>query len=252
MTTHVAPERVSEYLDGELPVDQLQEVERHLAQCHHCKTIYQTMLEMQHRLSHEPLRFSAPSVLRKRIVKQIRGEAATKVRDRFLIPWWGTAMAMAFAAVFAVALTLQLEQVGLGQRLDQEITASHVRSLIGGRATDVASSDQHTVKPWFSGKLDFSPPVRDFVEDGFPLVGGRVDYINNRRVAVLVYRRRQHLIDVYVWPKGERSASSLDADTIDGFHIEHATSGGMVYVAISDVNREDLRALMTLLRRLPG
>jgi len=252
MSTHIAPERLSGYLDGELGADQLPDVETHLEQCRDCKAAYQTLLEAQRRVRREAMRPAAPAALRNRIVGQIRGNAAGKPRPSFVVPWWGAAGAMVFTAVFAVALTLKLEQPGYGEGLDEEITASHVRSLIGNRSADVASSDQHTVKPWFSGKLDFSPPVRDFVDEGFPLVGGRVDYIGKRRVAVLVYRRRQHLIDVYVWPAGDGAAPGLDADTIDGFHIERATGGSMVFVGISDVNRDDLRQLMALLHQLPG
>jgi anti-sigma factor RsiW len=250
MTTHIAPDRLSSYLDGELGTDQLQDVETHLAQCRDCSADYEAMLGSQRRVRREATRFAPPAALRKRIVGQIRGGTAAKTRPPLALPWWSAAAAMAFTAVFAVVLTLKLEQPRYRERLDEEITASHVRSLIGDRSADVASSDQHTVKPWFSGKLDFSPPVRDFVDEGFPLVGGRVDYIGKRRVAVLVYRRRQHLIDVYVWPADERAAASLNAGTIDGFHIEHATGDGMAFVGISDVNRDDLRTLMALLRGL--
>lgn len=253
MTSHPEFELLSGYLDGELADAQRQVVDAHLAQCGACRTRYQTLLENQRRLRREARRTAAPPFLRSRIASQLRGApSAVAARPAIAVPWWGAVAAMAFSAVIAVALTLNIAVPGEGARLDQEIAASHVRSLIGNRTTDVASSDQHTVKPWFSGKLDFSPPVRDFVGEGFPLLGGRVDYIGKRRVAVLVYRRRQHLIDVYVWPAAEGAAPAPAADTIDGFHIERATAADMNFVAISDVNRDDLRALMALLRALPG
>jgi anti-sigma factor RsiW len=253
MITHVAHHRLSGYLDGELLADQLQDVEAHLLQCRDCKAVYEVMLENQRKLRQEAPHHAASALLRSRIVGRIRGEAtAGRARPRVGVRWWGAVAAMAFTAVFAVTLTLKLEHPRSSEALAEEIAASHVRSLIGDRLADVASSDQHTVKPWFSGKLDFSPPVRDFVDEGFPLVGGRVDYIGKRRVAVLVYRRRQHLIDVYVWPADGRAASGLDGQTIDGFHIERAIGDGMAFVGISDVNRDDLRHLMALLRQIPG
>lgn len=252
MTAHIAPERLSGYLDGELGADQLRDVEEHLGQCGECMLHFEAVMRVKRRVQREASRFAAPAPLRRRIAREISSElAAHSGRPARAVPWWGAVAATAVTVVFAVAVTLRLSQPESGERLDAEITASHVRSLIGERMTDVASSDQHTVKPWFSGKLDFSPPVRDFVEQGFPLLGGRVDYIGKRRVAVLVYRRRQHLIDVYIWPADDPAASGLQSRSIDGYQIEHVSSGGMELVGISDVNRDDLRQLMALLGRLP-
>ena len=122
----------------------------------------------------------------------------------------------------------------------QEVVSSHVRALMGDHLFDVQSTDQHTVKPWFLGKLDFSPPVTDLAQAGFPLTGGRLDYVAGHPVAALVYTRGQHTINVFVWPEGSDAIRSPDARAIRGFHVRHWTRGGMSYWAVSDVNDADL------------
>jgi anti-sigma factor RsiW len=122
----------------------------------------------------------------------------------------------------------------------QEVVSSHVRASMGEHLFDVRSTDQHTVKPWFLGKLDFSPPVNDLAQAGFPLTGGRLDYVAGRTVAALVYMRGQHTINVFVWPDASDVTRSSAARTIRGFHVRHWTLGGMSYWAVSDVNDADL------------
>ena len=122
----------------------------------------------------------------------------------------------------------------------QEVVSSHVRAMMGEHLFDVRSTDQHTVKPWFLGKLDFSPPVTDLAQAGFPLTGGRLDYVAGRPVAALVYTRGQHTINVFVWPEASDAVRSPDARAIRGFHVRHWTHGGMSYWAVSDVNDADL------------
>jgi anti-sigma factor RsiW len=158
--------------------------------------------------------------------------------------WRPLVPAGALAGLVAIALSL-----GLGSPHDerdalllQEVIAGHVRASIGERLVDVASSDQHTVKPWLSARLDYSPPVSAAPEPGTTFVGGRIDYLDGRQVAALVYRRRQHVIDAYVWP-GAVTDSSLHAQSLRGFNSVHWSHSGMNHWLVSDINRDELLAL---------
>ncbi len=130
--------------------------------------------------------------------------------------------------------------------LDQELAAAHVRSLLAAHLTDVPSSDQHTVKPWFLGKLDFAPPVATLEKEDFPLIGGRLDYIGGRVVPALVYKRHGHIINVFVWPQGKGEAATR---TVDGYHILTWNFGGFDYAAVSDLNMAELRTFREALEK---
>jgi anti-sigma factor RsiW len=132
--------------------------------------------------------------------------------------------------------------------LAHEVLAGHLRSLMPGHLMDVASTDQHTVKPWFNGRVDFSPPVSDFAAAGFRLAGGRLDYLDGRTVAALVYRRRKHIVNVFVWPAAESGESTIDSTAMDGFNLMHWRRGGMNVWLVSDLNPAELRDLARLLR----
>jgi anti-sigma factor RsiW len=128
------------------------------------------------------------------------------------------------------------------QNLTEQLAAAHVRALQPGHLEDVVSTDQHTVKPWFDGRIDFAPPVRDLAAAGFPLKGGRLDYIDGRPVAALVYQRDKHIIDLFVWPGAADAVSNPATDDRTGYNIVHWIQDGMTFWAVSDVDRGQLRA----------
>ena len=191
------------------------------------------------RLRREAQRYAAPPGLSARVLASVRDEPAAAVPRK--APFWATRwFAPALSAAFSVVVAagFYLAWPGAEERLADEVFAGHVRSLMTGHATDVASSDHHTVKPWFTGKLDFSPPVHDLTAQGFALVGGRLDYLDRRAVAALVYRHRQHFINLFVWPAAaEAPLRQLDRQ---GYHLVSWTAGGMTWWAVSDLNAQEL------------
>jgi anti-sigma factor RsiW len=132
------------------------------------------------------------------------------------------------------------QAIAATETMAQDVVAGHVRALMGPNLFEVRSTDQHTVKPWFAGKLDFSPTVIDLAPIGFPLVGGRVDHIGGRAIAALVYQRRQHTINVFVWPAADSHEAPADARTIRGFQVRHWTRADMAFWAVSDLNDIEL------------
>jgi anti-sigma factor RsiW len=200
-------------------------------------------------------RHLAPPVLRERIVSALnQAEPATAVppRRRFQTLWqqWG-AMGAAFACGVIASLALGTFYAAPSDedRLSQEVIGGHLRSLMVAHLADVASTDQHTVKPWFSGKLDFSPPVHDLANQGFPLMGGRLDYLDQRRVAALVYRRQQHTINLFVWPSGDKSTRAVKSLSRQGFNMTDWSDSGMQFWAISDLGPGELQTFTQLLRQ---
>jgi anti-sigma factor RsiW len=149
-------------------------------------------------------------------------------------------LAVSLGSLAEVRIVRARQATAATEALAQDVVAGHVRALMGAHLFDVRSTDQHTVKPWFLGKLDFSPPVDDLAPDGFPLVGGRLDYLSGRSVAALVYQRRQHTINVFIWPVTDSNEAATDARTLRGFHVRHWTRGGMTFWAVSDLNDTEL------------
>lgn len=240
--------RVHAYLDGELgPVESAQ-IEKHLDQCPNCMPIYQQAQALRAALHAQATYFTAPDGLDSRIRSALRAGAPQNTRT---VVWkrWGLGAALAFAAVATWSLTLLLSTPSVQHRLLREVVSDHVRSLMAQHLTDVASSDEHTVKPWFNGKLNFSPPVRDLTAQGFPLVGGRLDYLHGRPVAALVYRHRKHPINLFVWPASGTAAEGERTYTRQGYNIVHWARGGMNFWAISDLNLKELLAFARLLQR---
>lgn len=197
-------------------------------------------------------RHPAPAGLRERIVAATRhadtppqvAPAASGWRN-----WLNLGAAFAMGVVVSVTVVYYLNAVNAQDRLTQDVVSSHVRSLMATHLADVASSDHHTVKPWFAGKLDFSPPVHDLSAAGFPLVGGRLEYVGNRPAAALVYQRRQHVINVFVWPRDANASAPPAAATVQGFNVAGWENQGMQFWLVSDLNENELQTFAQLLRR---
>ena len=167
---------------------------------------------------------------------------------QYLNAHWRALSTAAACGVAATLLGTQFLIISAGDdNLMQQVTSSHTRALMAHHLTDVVSSDQHTVKPWFAGKIDYSPRVRDYATEGFELAGGRLDYVNDRVVAALVYKRRLHVIDVYSWPTVE-SNSSVSKRTRHGINLVEWIDGGMKYCAVSDIEFGELNELARLMR----
>ena len=237
------------FIDGEMDLVRSIEIERHIEGCEVCAREYQTQQSLKNAFRAAPLRFKAPAELQSRIQSSLRkvGKATPEPRVFHWLPaWkWGGAIA-ALALLVVMGWTLgRVSRPPTGDELvAQEVLSSHVRSLMANHLADVPSSDQHTVKPWFNGKLDFSPPVEDLAKDGFPLVGGRLDYLEDRPVAALVYQRRKHFINLFIWPSTHDSGQNPEMR--QGYNLLHWTRPGMTYWAVSDVSLSELQEFVKL------
>jgi anti-sigma factor RsiW len=190
--------------------------------------------------------YKAPDALRDRVRAALRAEAREQQRPQM---WrWG-GMAAAFALVAAVSWNAALMQAsGSDESIVRDVAAAHVRSLmIESHLNDVASTDQHTVKPWFEGKLDFAPVVTDFTASGFTLIGGRLDYLDGHPAAALTYRHRLHVVNLFEWPAARSGDSTPTAIARHGYAIVHWRRAGIEYWAVSDIASEDLLAFARLL-----
>jgi anti-sigma factor RsiW len=243
------------YLDGELDLVHTIEMENHLKGCPTCAQELDTLKALRAALQRNSLAYAAPAVLRERIQSSIRASSGADVQERRL-KWpslniWQLAGAFALLALISVTgwqLTARLRAPSSDQRIAAEVFESHVRSLEANHLMDVASTDQHTVKPWFDGKLDFSPPVEDLASDGFPLVGGRLDYLEGREVAALVYQRRKHFINVFVWPDPSHTSSTQTIESKQGYNLIMWSGGGFQFWGVSDVAASDLAEFVRLLQ----
>jgi anti-sigma factor RsiW len=259
------------YLDGELDPITSQAIEQHLRDCGKCEQAYKTHGSLIRAIGNATPYFKAPGALRERIQSSLRGEIVEQsmrngVRGSQVLfrrrqpelrtilwgtPWnWlGLAAAIIFAAIIALNLVPRLQRPGADQFLATQLIASHVRSLMANHLTDVASSDQHTVKPWLDAKLDFAPAVVDLSSQGFPLVGGRLDYLDNRPVAALIYQRRKHFINLFVWPAESNASRATKAMSRQGYQLLHWVDSDFNYWAVSDVNANDLETFKQLFEK---
>jgi anti-sigma factor RsiW len=250
------------YLDRELDPISSQTIEQHLRDCPNCDQAYKAHGSLMRAVANGSPYHKAPAGLRERIQSSLREEIGEepvpnqsrptqwlhlKPRDRAkdvlsATPWnW---LALAAAIIVAAIITFNVMpglRSGADQVLATQLIASHVRSLMANHLTDVASSDQHTVKPWLDTKLDFAPAVPDLSSTGFPLIGGRLDYLDNRPVAALIYQRRKHFINLFVWPIESNAAKATQTISRQGYHLLHWVDSDFNYWAISDVSPDDLQ-----------
>jgi len=241
------------YMDGELDAARAADFERHLVSCAECVASLEAQETLRSSIHRAGLYERAPETVRRRLTAELGAPAAVPT-VRVLA---GRPASWRWLAVAATILLV----AGLGWRLipgvrpdstattyASAIVDAHLRSLQPGHLEDVVSTDQHTVKPWFDGKLDFAPPVRDFADEGFPLQGGRLDVVRGRTVAVLVYGRRKHIINVFIWPTKEQAATVQSGSQL-GYNWIDWRKDGMELCAVSDVNAADLKDLQRLLEQ---
>jgi anti-sigma factor RsiW len=241
-------ELISPYVDGELDLVNGTEVERHLDDCEICAREYKGYVALRAGLRGPDLYFNPAKRLEDRVRSSIRAAHKQETGARRFSFWWATAAAaLAILLIVGIFSIRWMNRSAANERMAQQVIASHIRSLMPNHLTDVVSTDQHTVKPWFNGKLDFSPPVKDLASEGFPLVGGRLDYLEDRPVASVVYQRRQHYINLFLWPL-ESGSDGEKQFTRQGYNVIHWDYEGMDCWAVSDLNPAELRQFVALLK----
>jgi len=250
------------YLDGELDPVTSQTIEQHLRECPKCEQAYEAHTALAYAISRGAPYYKAPAELRQRVQSSLRDAVGVRAsrsaarenhasltsrwaKRRPVLPeipwnWLALAAAIILAAIIASSFMPRLRPPTSDQFLATQLIASHVRSLMADHLTDVASSDQHTVKPWLDTKLDFAPPVVDLSSEGFPLIGGRLDYLDQRPVAALIYQRRKHFINLFVWPAPDANRTTKEISH-QGYQLLHWADSDFNYWAVSDVNVNDLQ-----------
>ncbi|MBB3611209.1 anti-sigma factor [Rhizobium sp. BK602] len=238
------------FIDGELDAANAARFEAHLTTCRECADEMENALMVKRLSAREGVKWQAPEAVHARVQAALSLEQAIMTRTMTAThptesSWqrlWQFVRKWSFApslAVLTASLMLVLNVSPQSQTIEEQLLASHVRSMLADHLTDVLTSDQHTVKPWFNGKIDFSPPVVDMAAQGFPLVGGRVDYLDGRVVAALIYRRHGHVINLFIWPGAPGAHGSAEKD---GYNLVEWHADGLVFWAISDVIASDLSA----------
>lgn len=237
------------YLDQELDPVRNVEIEEHLHGCAACAQDYGDRQMIRQSLKTESLYFKAPPELEKRIQRSLRQAAKAEAPVRWLSgSWFKMAAPLALAALVVLMIVPYFAGPSSDELLTQEVVASHIRSLMLNHLADVPSTDEHTVKPWFNGKLDFSPPVADPANEGFPLIGGRLDYLNNRPVAALIYRHDKHIINVFVWPASDGRQLAQTTKSQQGYNVIRWTGSGMNFWVVSDLEGSQLAKFSELLK----
>jgi len=239
--------RVNAFVDGELGLDDLLALESRLREDAQLRTHVERLRALREQVRDRADYHAAPAALRDRVGALVSPSVAVPhlpapSARRWWFAWQSWSAAAAVAAVAVVALNLWFMLPREDQRIEQEVVASHVRATLGQRQVDVVSSDRHTVKPWLSARLDFSPPVHELEGTGSALLGGRVDYVGGRPVAALAYRHAGHMADDYIWPDSSADRP-VTQSSLRGFNIVHWTRGGMTHWLVSDLNPAELALL---------
>jgi anti-sigma factor RsiW len=244
-------ELIEAYMDEELDPGLKASVEEHLSTCQDCSEVLAQLREQKAGIKLAAPYYTAPLAVERAVRDALRRAAADEVGAKEQDTNWRW-LAIAASILLAASLAWNVSRLrpGIAENdlVAQGVLSDHIRSLMGEHLLDVPSTDQHTVKPWFNGKLDFSPDVKDFAAEGFPLVGGRLDYLMNRTVAALVYRRRQHVINLFTWPS-DSSAVEEDHFSRNGYNVVRWKHGGMTYLAVSDLNLKELEQFRDLYRK---
>jgi anti-sigma factor RsiW len=231
-------------IDNELDASHAREVEAHIATCPRCTAELAAYRQMREAMTKADLRYTAPVSLRQRLDEVLPKPAQSPANvvpltsRRSLLR--GFAMGSAMSALAATLLVAVVVRNDDQQMIESEIVSSHLRSLQPGHLIDVVSTDQHTVKPWFNGKLDVSPPVIDLTAQGFTLIGGRLDYVDARAIGAVVYKRRAHVINLFVSQTSNAVRKPAKIETIQGFNIRRWSDRGLNYWAVSDIGADEL------------
>lgn len=239
------------YVDGELDLVTGLEVERHIQDCTGCAHVLSDLQAVRTAIKDSAPYFEAPpdlaGSLRSSVRRTTRADRIPRMRPGH---WLALAASLALMTTAGWGLVRILYAPSGDAFLTRELVASHVRSqMLPSHRFDVASADPHTVKPWFEGKLDFAPPAKDLTDQGFPLLGGRLDYLHGRPVAAIVYRRRQHTINVFVWPSSQADDAMPSKASRQGFHMRRWMGSGMTFWAVSDLNEDELQEFVRLIQR---
>ena len=267
MNCEAVRRRIDARLDGELPPDEAAACDTHLVGCSECRALLERRRVVTQVVRREAPRFEAPDGLREMLVKASRphpepqsGEGSLEAcpplapppapphfveRGVNRVQWLAMAASLLIVAIGSWQLATRRAE---GALMSEVVLESHVRSLLGDHLTDVTSTDQHTVKPWFNGKLDFSPPVYDFAGKGYPLLGGRLEYLGGKQVAALVYERRKHMINVFLWPSASGNSAGPAHGSMNGYHLLHWRRPDFTYWVVSDLGEVELQEFVGLLQ----
>jgi anti-sigma factor RsiW len=238
------------YVDGELSASQSSRLDAHVSGCAACQRDLSAQSFVHTELRRGLTRFEAPAALHRRIRRDLQAKSAESGASWWRRLSWAAltpAAGMAFAVLVCANVVILAALPSKEERVADEVLASHVRALVASHAIDVVSSDRHTVKPWYTGRLDFSPPVTDFAVDGFKLMGGRLDYVDGRSVAALVYEHGGHEIDVFIWPAPAAARMGPSSFARRGYNLVHSNHAGMSYWIASDLEAPDLGRLEQLI-----